>query len=96
MSNVSLLVKNYKTFDRSNGRHGQVLTVSVKEGHTVDVDCVDKEEFDFSSIKYDTTYSFEFDVVHNFRKALSKNKKEFFLNYLTIVLKSCSNDIELD
>lgn len=94
MSNVNLLVKKYNSFVRSNGQHGQVITVSIG-GRNVNVESVDKEVFDFSFIKPDKSYDFDFDVIHRFNKALSKNDKTFYLNYLTIVLKSC-NDIEID
>lgn len=94
MLNVNLLVKKYNSFDRSNGQHGQVITVAIN-GRNVNVESVDKEVFDFSFLKPDKAYDFEFDVIHRFNKALSKNDKSFYLNYLTLVLKSC-NDIELD
>lgn len=94
MSNVNLTVKKYSSFNRSNGQHGQTLTVSI-DGRNVNVDCVDKEVFDFSFVTADKSYNFGFDVIHKFNKALSKNDKTFYLNYLTFVLNSC-DDIELD
>lgn len=96
---VNLFVTNYKCFDRSNSRHGQILTVKI-DGRTVDVECVDKEDFDFSGLIYNSEYKFRFVPIHRFRKALSKNGKEFYLNYLTYNLTECLDiqleDIELD
>lgn len=98
MFDVVLSVDNYKSFERSNSRHGQILTVKIG-GRTIDVECVDKEDFDFSKLKYDSEYTFRFVPLHRFRKALSKNGKEFYLNYLTFCLTEClgtQEDIELD
>lgn len=94
---VCLFVTNYKSFERSNSRHGQILTVEIN-GRTVDVECVDKEDYDFSKLKYNSNYVFKFEPLHRFRKALSKNGKEFYLNYLTYYLTDMisKNDIELD
>lgn len=95
MSKVELSTRKYKTFDRSNGRHGQIIVVSNDDDRSVEVECVDQEEFDFSKIPLKQTVSFEADIIFRFQKSLSKNNKEFYLNYATLLLKSC-DDIEID
>ena len=93
MSKIKLNVNKVKTFPRSNGRTGQVVVVVSDNNRNVEVSAVDKEEFDFSNIPSGLV-EFDFSPVFNFQKSLSKNDKQFYLNYLTVVLNSC-NDIEI-
>ena len=94
MSRIKLNVKEVKTFDRSNGRVGQVVVVLNDSNRKVEIDAVDAEEFDFSNIPTGEV-EFEFKPVFHFQKALSKNDKQFYLNYLSVILTSC-NDIEIE
>lgn len=95
MSKVELSTRKYKTFDRSNGRTGQIIVVANDDDRSVEVECVDQEEFDFSKVPLKQKVLFEADPVYRFQKSLSKNGKEFYLNYVTLLLKSC-DDIEID
>lgn len=95
MSKISLFVRDYKVFDRKDGRHGQTLTVANDRGYSVEVSCVDREEFDFSKIPMNTTVDFDFKTTFRFVKAMSKNDKPYNYSFISIELVSC-DDIEIE
>lgn len=95
MSKVELFTRKYKTFKRNNGNTGQIIVVANDEDRSVEIEAVDQEEFDFSKVPIKTNVTFEADIIFHFQKSLSKNNKEFYLNYATLLLKSC-DDIEID
>ena len=85
------------SYERPDGSHKQTLTVANDRGYSVDIDCVDKEVFDFSDCPTDKPIAFNFEVIDGFRKCVSKAGTNYNFNYKTIRLVSyAEEDIEID
>lgn len=93
-----LVRKVDNSYERRDGSHKQTITVANDRNYSVDIDCVDKEVFDFSDCPTSGETAFNFEIIDGFRKCVSKEGKEYNFNFKTIRLLSYAenNDIELD